>query len=165
MPGPSLYEISAGISAILENSDVHGGLSDEEIAELDQLEGDFRQKATSICRLLAELVALERAAALEHERLKELLHTRVRRVASLKSYLQSRMEVIGLQKLDLDGFEIRLQKSPLSVEFKGDPHALPQEYVTMRVEISKSALLAAYRHGEPMPAGVEVVAKTHLRIK
>lgn len=172
----TLYEISEEILARLQDVDATNNNnvepSAEDIdhaasltAELDEWNARLDGKLEGCCKVVMNLNALEESLRKESQRFAQRATTTANRVRWLKEYMKRSLERIGKDKFTAGLFDLRIQKSPMSVEIK-DEGLVPEEY-RLRVELHFNKTEIA-RHvqatGEIQP-GVEVRQGTHLRIK
>jgi len=98
--------------------------------------------------------------------LRALESSRRTAAASLKGYLQHWMEAIDRPKVETGLFKLSLQtNSTPSVGLTIEPSELPERFQRLRIEAAKDKICDAWKAGETLPQGVEVVRGKHLRIR
>lgn len=160
----ALYAISDELRAIVDGAD--GELPEDFDARLNQLEGEFRDKAESIALLCQELRRQAEAAAAEAKRLGELAAHRNNKVESLKEYLRHHMQATGQTSIKTDLVQVRIQRnSRPAINWQRPIEELPDAFRRVAVTLDTSKVYDAYRAGEPLPVGFEVTLGSHLRIQ
>lgn len=164
-----LYEMSGAIAAIEDAIiDADGELTDEIAAQLDAIEGTFESKVEACAFAIRNMETLADAAKIEETRIASLRKSRESGARRLKGYLQTCMEIACREKVETAAFKIALQKSPPSVVVDCDPSDLPSEYIRVipeSYEVDRKAIIADYKAGASLPAGVSVHDSYHLRIR
>jgi len=158
----SLYKI-AGDYKELQNMD----LDAETLADtLESIEGEFDDKADSICHVLANLEANAKASFDESERLGDRGVSIKIRIDGLKEYLRENMEKLGKKKIESAKFTINCVAGRDKVG-DIDYSKLPARFMyTPEVDekLDKKMLLAELKMGDI--EGAELVkSKSSLRIK
>jgi hypothetical protein len=154
---------------------MEGALPDELAELLAKAEGDFKAKAERVALFIRELLANAAAVKIEEERLTARRKHYERAADGLKRYLQGQMELAGIPKVEGKLCTLRLQKSPPGVI--GNPTLDSLAYwkttltwsrfvvtVPEQLRLDGRALIEAWKSGEEIPVGVEVVQGQHLRI-
>ncbi len=161
-----LYEIAPALLAIQEQSD-DGELTDEMIAQIANLEMALEDKLDACCCVLRGMQAHAEAYLAEAARMRQKVQIAQNNVERLKNYMQTNLETLGIERLEMRLFKLRLQKNPPScVVGTGVVVAkLPEEFKKVTVEPNKSAILAAYKECRALPAGITVVQTKGLRIQ
>ena len=161
-----LYKISDALLSILAASEETGELTPEQAEQLTALEGDFKDKVQSVCQVVRQWQSDAEAAKVEVARLSALATSRTRLADGLKSYLKVQMEATGQDKVKTDLFAVRIQKNSVpSCKVDIEATTLPPRFQRVTVEADKAALVDAFKAGELLPEGVEVVFGSHLRIQ
>lgn len=134
-------------------------------AELDEWNARLDGKLEGCCKVVMNLNALEESLRKESQRFAQRATTTANRVRWLKGYIKKCLERIGKDKFTAGLFDLRIQKSPMSVEIK-DEGLVPEEY-RLRVELhfNKTEIARHVQATGEIPPGVEVKQGTHLRIK
>ena len=163
----TLYNLSTELSAI--NDEIitaEGELSPDLEKKLDDLQIDFKQKASNIGRWMLNLTGNEEMLDVEIIRLQKRKRISENLYNRLKEYLKFCMEKADVTKLDFTAFTVRIQKNPPSVQIE-DETKLPSRFVRIKqiVEIDKSKILDALKSGECVGGAILISDKTHLRIK
>lgn len=122
----SLYEISdtyKQVQFMLEKD-----LDNEELKQaLDNIEGDFEEKADNIAKVIRHLTATENALKEEEKRLAERRRTISNNIKSTKEYLKYNMEVLDKKNFDTDLFKFYIKNNRQTVKYE-EGAILPEEY-------------------------------------
>ena len=172
----TLYEITEEILQRLEDVETVNNNNDEAKpeetdhaaslnAELDEWNMAFDKKLEGCCKVVFNLQAQEEALRKESQRFAQRATTTANRVRWLKDYMKQCLDRLNLTKMQAGLFDLRIQKSPLSVDIK-DEGLVPEEY-RLRVELvfDKQAIGRHIQATGEIPPGVEAKQGTHLRIK
>lgn len=158
-----LYEITQKYDIIkryIAESEVE---ADDFKLALDEIEGEFADKAESIVKLMAnikgdvEIFKKEEARIYDRRKAMENHHER------LKEYLFINMQQSGLAALKAGTFSISVQKNAPSVNLV-DEDLVPKEYFKQRLEIDKKSILDDLKAGKRVE-GAEIIQKESLRIR
>lgn len=166
-----LYEYGNALDELrAQLFDAEGELTPELEAALTEAEGSFNEKAERVALFIRELQSNAKAVKEEAQRLSSRAAQYEKTADGLKHYLQREMERVEVLRVEGKLINVRLQKSPPSVVTTladEEIRLLPAHYVTRVPElwkINKEAAIAAYKEGEPLPFGVEIVQNFHVRI-
>ena len=122
----SLYEISDAykqVQFMLEED-----LDNEELKQaLDNIEGDFEEKADNIAKVIRHLTATENALKEEEKRLAERRRTISNNIKNTKEYLKYNMEVLDKKNFDTDLFKFYIRNNRQTVKYE-EGVILPEEY-------------------------------------
>lgn len=158
-----LYELTQNylnLLDLLENPDIP-----KEIVEsaLEEVEGNFEDKAENIVKLIKSIEADIKAYKEEETRLSTRRKTLENKVKGLKEYLESSM--IALDKKDIKGkiFTLAIKKNPPSVVID-DLNILPKEYKKIEEKEDKEKIKEDIKKGIEVP-GARVEQKESLRIR
>lgn len=144
--------------------DAGGELTPDLAAELDAIQGAFREKAESVALYLRNLQASAEAAASEARRLTELAAVRSRAADGLKRYLLVHMERTGETKIETDRIRLRVQQnSRPSIHWTAEPELIPDPYRKTVYALDGEKVYQAWKAGTPLP-GFTVERGSHLRI-
>ncbi len=100
----------------------------EQVAEaLTVIEDNISNKVQNISYLIKEFDAKSKLFKEEEKRLKERKQTYENKVKSLKEYLLTSLEAVGLDKIEAGTFTVRKQKNPPSVSIV-DENLIPEQY-------------------------------------
>lgn len=162
-----LYEVADALVAIGEQLIENGGeLTPEIEAELAVLDGAFEQKVERILLYGKNLEASAEAAAAEARRLNSLSSTRANAARRLRDYVKAQMETAGRPKVETDRIVARIQKnSRPSITCAVPLDQLPASLVRVTTAFSADAAYEQFKTGVPLPAGIEVLHGTHLRVQ
>ena len=158
-----LYELTQNylnLLDLLENPDIP-----KEIVEsaLEEVEGNFEDKAENIVKLIKSIEADIKAYKEEETRLSTRRKTLENKVKGLKEYLESSM--IALDKKDIKGkiFTLAIKKNPPSVVID-DFNILPMEYKKIEEKEDKKKIKESIDNGVEVP-GARIEQKESLRIR
>jgi hypothetical protein len=164
-----LYEINEQIAAILARAAENDGvLSDADLDALTLLEIAFPQKVESVALYVRTLLAQAEVVGSEVDRLAARQKALQREADGLKDYLHRQLLERGESKVAGKLVTIAVQNNAPAVKLSINATDLPPAYqrvIPSKVEPDKTALLEAYKAGEHLPAGVEVVVGSHVRIR
>lgn len=163
-----LYELTKALTD-LETELENGTMPLEEIkSRLDQFSTQFEFKAVQIARMILNYESDMAQLKAEEERLYNKRQTLSNRVDSLKKYLLSNMEELGVSSVNYETVRILVQDNPFSVgEVSLD--ALPPEFIRIIPEQKmpdKQAILKHFKEtGEILPGVSEISRTKRLVIK
>ena len=125
---------------------------------------DFAAKAERIEMVRRSILAPNLAIRAEIARLEKKEKRNEKLAASLLAYLQSNMEMAGVEKLKTELFSFSVRLNPPSVQID-DAGALPPQYlITKPPEPSKQLIKDALKAGEVV-SGARLVQTKSLQIK
>ena len=163
----NLYEIN---QALTEKMTALGELlltgktpTDEEVADLIDLQGDLANKLTSYGYVVKNLTSELDSVDNEIKRLTAIKKAKASHIELLKSRMLTVMIDNGMDKIANPIMPIRLQNSPASVHICTNPESLPGEFVKIKYDTDKTALVKALKSGMVID-GVELVQSKHIRI-
>lgn len=163
----NLYEIN---QALTEKMTALGELlltgktpTDEEVADLIDLQGDLANKLTSYGYVVKNLTSELDSVDNEIKRLTAIKKAKASHIELLKSRMLTVMIDNGMDKIANPIMPIRLQNSPASVHICTNPESLPGEFVKIKYDADKTALVKALKSGMVID-GVELVQSKHIRI-
>ena len=171
----TLYEITEEILQRLEDVENHENNREDKAEDIDhaaalQTELDkwnmaFDKKLEGCCKVVFNLQAQEESLRKESQRFAQRATTTANRVRWLKDYMKRCLDRLNLTKMNAGLFDLRIQKSPLSVDIK-DEGLVPEVY-RLRAEIifDKQSIARHIQATGEIPPGVEAKQGTHLRIK
>jgi hypothetical protein len=164
----NLYDIGAEWVRLMDAvADSGGELSAEAEQALAEIDLADAKKVDGYCCVIRGLEARAKARGEEGRRIGQLAQADDNAARRLKLRLKEHLERTGRKRVDTDRFRVWVQASPASVVV--DPNviaALPEQFRRTVTEIKPdaAALIAAAKAGEELPAGVQIVQSTHLRI-
>lgn len=159
-----LYEIASDILALLDTTD-DGELAPGVEQRLDALQMAFDAKVEACCKIVRDYEAEETAMKAEAARFAKRAQSAANGKERLKAYVKNHLDALGIAKMDAGIFKVRCQANSVpSVRCSVDPADLPTQFNRIKVELNAAALADAWKAGEELPAGVEVVKGSHLRI-
>jgi SMC interacting uncharacterized protein involved in chromosome segregation len=163
-----LYELTAEYEVIAElafNTADNGEVNSELAEKLDAIETKIDEKLASCCRMVKNMQGIEEALKSEINRLQSKQRSAAKAVESIKDYMQTNMEQLGIDSRKVDSmFTVSIQASPPAVAVE-DMDQVPNEFdkEPARV-IDKTAIRLALQAGKQVP-GCTLVQSKHLRIK
>lgn len=170
----ALLQIDAWIEeSAAEIAANEGALPDELAALLDEAEGAWEEKVERVALYVNSLGATADAIKTEENRLRERRKAHENAAKRLKAYLQGQLELVGREKVSRPLATVALQASPPAVQHA---YATSDDAATLlgtewrdfvRTSHAFDAALAKERHkvGQPLPPGVAVTHRKHLRIR
>lgn len=160
----SLYEITSGFPALMENEEI----SEEDKKKIeDELIILLQQKSQNIIGYTKNIELTINAMKEEEKRIADNRKALENKISKFKEYVKECMENNGFTKIETELGTISIAKSPASVEIINEdevPSEFKQEVVT--VKIDKTKIKNNFKETGEIPAGVNIVTtNTNLRIK
>lgn len=160
----SLYEITSGFPALMENEEI----SEEDKKKIeDELEVLLQQKSQNIIGYTKNIELTINAMKEEEKRIADNRKALENKMVRFKDYVKECMEKNGITKIETGLGTLSIAKSPASVEIVNEdeiPSEFKQEVVT--VKIDKTKIKNNFKETGEIPAGVNIVTtNTNLRIK
>ncbi len=157
-----LYEISGCYNQLMEAVE-NGDIAINDMKDtLDAIEEDLNCKINSICKLMRNLEADEKAFKEEATRLSDCAKRVKEKREYLKKYIDETFKAMGLKKLETDLFKLSYRKSK-AVNITSF-EALPDNFLKVTTTIDKAGIKKALTDGEEV-AGAELVENMNLQIK
>lgn len=160
----SLYEITSGFPALMENEEI--SVEDKKKIE-DELVVLLQQKSQNIIGYTKNIELTINAMKEEEKRIADNRKILENKMARFKEYVKECMENNGFAKIETGLGTLSIAKSPTSVEIINEdeiPSEFKQEVVT--VKIDKTKIKNNFKETGEIPAGVNIVTtNTNLRIK
>lgn len=161
----SLFGITEELLQIFENIEI-----DEETGELlnleqlEQIQGEFDDKASNIALYIQELQAQAEAIKNKSESLKERQKSTTNKAERLKAYLSEMMNRAGKTKVETDDVRISFRKSE-SVDIL-DQSLIPEGYLNEKITVApnKTEIKKAIKNGQDI-AGAILIENQNLQIK
>jgi hypothetical protein len=172
----TLYQI-ADAREILDTwlLETEGEVTPELEALLAEIDGKADEKIERVALYIREQLALATAAKEEQTRIASVVSRRNKAAESLKLYLHREMERLGKDKVTGLLATIAIQKNPPSVKGELSPETLKDawqqgetafvRHVPESFALDRKAVVDAFKAGQPIPDGLEVVHETSLRIR
>ena len=160
----SLYEITSGFPALMENEEI----SEEDKKKIeDELEVLLQQKSQNIIGYTKNIELTINAMKEEEKRIADNRKALENKMAKFKEYVKECMENNGFSKIETELGTLSIAKSPVSVEIVNEdeiPNEFKQEVVTVKVD--KTKIKNNFKETGEIPAGVNIITtNTNLRIK
>ena len=160
----SLYEITSGFPALMENEEI----SEEDKKKIeDELEILLQQKSQNIIGYTKNIELTINAMKEEEKRIADNRKALENKMSKFKDYVKEWMEKNGITKIETGLGTLSIAKSPASVEIVNEneiPSEFKQEVVT--VKIDKTKIKNNFKETGEIPAGVNILTtNTNLRIK
>ena len=160
----SLYEITSGFPALMENEEI----TEEDKKKIEEeLTVLLQQKSQSIIGYTKNIELTISAMKEEEKRIAEDRKILENKMARFKDYVKECMERNGITKIETGLGTLSIAKSPVSVEIVNEdevPSEFKQEVVT--VKIDKSKIKNNFKETGEIPTGVNIItSNTNLRIK
>lgn len=161
-----LYELADALDrigdALIENG---GELTPEIEAQLNELDHSFTKKLETVILYMRNVEAAAVAAENEAQRLFDLGKRRRSAAARLKEYAKRCMELANVPRVETDRIIVRIQKnSRPSISCTVPLEQLPEGYVRVTKTFNAEVAYELHKAGMTLPAGIDVVIGTHLRI-
>lgn len=161
--GTSLYTIQDFFRQVASRIDEE--LDDNTLAQLEAIEAALPERFDAYCALRREFEAGAAAALEESKRLKALAQTRQNTADRLWQALSDTLSAMGQERFETPRFKAWFQKNGPSVRVDCDPATLPNNYVRLTIAPDRTAILADYKDGKQLPAGVTVEQSVSLRMR
>ena len=160
----SLYEITSGFPALMENEEI----SDEDKKKIeDELVILLQQKSQNIIGYTKNIELTINAMKEEEKRISDNRKALENKMARFKDYVKECMERNGVTKIETELGTLSIAKSPTSVEIVNEeevPSEFKQEVVT--VKIDKTNNKNNFKETGEIPNVVNIITtNTNLRIK
>ncbi len=160
----SLYEITSGFPALMENEEI----SEEDKKKIeDELVVLLQQKSQNIIGYTKNIELTINAMKEEENRIANNRKALENKLSKFKDYVKKCMENNGITKIDTGLGTLSIAKSPASVEIINEeaiPEEFKQEIVTVKVD--KTKIKNNFKETGEIPAGVNIITtNTNLRIK
>lgn len=160
---PKLYELSTAYNAILQQ------LEDADETQLEMLtdslecvQASIEVKVDGISKML-KIISDTSAIDAEIDRLQKMKRSAQSKERWLKSYLQSQMELMGIEKLKTDLFQVSIQNNPPAVD-DYDPALIPASYQKVTYDIDRRRILDDLKNGLNVP-GCALKQSKSIRIR
>lgn len=160
----SLYQISEEFVAAFENIEVDENGEILDLSALEEVEGEFDNKAENIALYIKNLSSMSAQIKDEESNLYRRRKSIDNKVDSLKRYLSGCMDRVGKDKLETPKCRISFRSSTaVKIENESD---LPEEFVkvTETKKPDKKALGEAIKAGREID-GVSLVTSRNIQIK
>lgn len=162
----SLYDITSGFPALMENTE----MSDEEKQKIqEELLTLLKQKSQNIIGYIRNIELTVEAMKMEENRLSEQRKALETRLEKFKIYVKDCMEQNGFanEKIVTPLGTLSIRKNPISIEIESED-AIPEEYknVIVTKKVDKTKIKNDFKETGEIPDGVQVITnKTSLVIK
>lgn len=160
----SLYEITSGFPALMENKEI----TEEDKKKIEEeLTLLLQKKSQNIIGYTKNIELTINAMKEEEKRISDNRKILENKLTKFKDYVKECMENNGFTKIETELGTLSIAKSPVSVEIINEdeiPSGFKQEVVT--VKIDKTKIKNNFKETGEIPAGVNIVTtNTNLRIK
>lgn len=160
----SLYEITSGFPALMENEEITQEEKEKIQEELTVL---LQQKSQNIIGYTKNIELTISAMKEEEKRISDNRKSLENKLINFKKYVKESMERNGITKIETTLGTLSITKSPTSVEIVNEdeiPSEFKQEVVT--VKIDKTKIKNYFKETGEIPEGTNIVtSNTSLRIK
>lgn len=160
----SLYEITSGFPALMENEEITQEEKEKIQEELTVL---LQQKSQNIIGYTKNIELTISAMKEEEKRISDNRKSLENKLINFKKYVKECMERNGITKIETALGTLSITKSPTSVEVVNEdeiPSEFKQEIVT--VKIDKTKIKNYFKETGEIPEGTDIItSNTSLRIK
>ena len=160
----SLYDITSGFPALLENTE----MSDEEKQKIqEELLTLLKQKSQNIIGYIRNIELTVEAMKIEENRLSEQRKVLENKLDNFKQYVKECMEQNGIMKIETGLGTISIAKNPISIEIENEEE-VPDEFKTTitTTKIDKTKIKDNFKETGEIPDGVKInTENTRLQIK
>lgn len=160
----SLYEITSGFPALMENEEI----TEEDKKKIEEeLTVLLQKKSQNIIGYTKNIELTINAMKEEEKRIADNRKVLENKISKFKEYVKECMENNGFTKIETELGTLSIAKSPTSVEIvNGDevPNEFKQEVVTIKID--KTKIKNNFKETGEIPTGVNIITtNTNLRIK
>ena len=160
----SLYEITGGFPALMDNEEI----TEEEKKKIeDELIVLLQQKSQNIIGYTKNIELTINAMKEEEKRIADNRKVLENKISKFKEYVKECMENNGFTKIETELGTLSIAKSPTSVEIVNEdevPNEFKQEVVTIKID--KTKIKNNFKETGEIPTGVNIITtNTNLRIK
>ena len=160
----SLYEITSGFPALMENEEI---TEDDKKKIEEELTLLLQKKSQNIIGYTKNIELTINAMKEEEKRISDNRKILENKIAKFKEYVKECMENNGFSKIETELGTLSIAKSPTSVEIVNEdeiPSEFKQEVIT--VKIDKTKIKNNFKETGEIPTGVNIITtNTNLRIK
>lgn len=152
----TLFELTGDALALHDLlTETGGDITEPSVAQaidawMKELDKGLHTKVDGYCILVRELEARAEARKAEAERLAKRAQVDENAARALKERLKVAFQMIGVEKIETDNFNVRVQKNggkaPLEVTVA--PEALPERFTVVERKVNNEAVRAALEAGE-----------------
>jgi len=162
-----MYDISKELDIARDDAYLYAEEHDGELPDyittyLDNLEGEYEEKAVNIACVIKDLVSFSNNIAIEQRRLKKLKSQTENEVERIKDYLSSFMT--PGDKIKTAEATISWRRST-SVVLSVDDKDLPEEFQKITIEASKSAIKDAIKNGDDVSDYASLKTINRIQVK
>jgi hypothetical protein len=158
-----LYELSTAYNAILQQLEDADETQLQCLTDtLDSIQSSIEVKVDGISKML-KIISDTTAIDAEIARLQKMKRSAQSKERWLKNYLQSQMELMGIEKLKTDLFSVSIQNNPPSVD-DYDPSMIPATYQKVSYDIDRRRILDDLKAGKEVP-GCALKQSKSIRIR
>ena len=160
----SLYEITSGFPALMENEEI----TEEDKKKIeDELITLLQRKSQNIIGYTKNIELTINAMKEEEKRISDNRKVLENKISKFKEYVKECMENNGFTKIETELGTLSIAKSPTSVEIVNEdevPNEFKQEVVTIKID--KTKIKNNFKETGEIPTGVNIITtNTNLRIK
>lgn len=160
----SLYEITSGFPALMENEEI----TEEDKKKIEEeLTVLLQQKSQSIIGYTKNIELTINAMKEEEKRIADNRKTLENKMTRFKEYVKECMERNNITKIGTSLGTLSIAKSPISIEIINEdevPSEFKQEVTTIKID--KTKIKDNFKETGEIPAGVNIITtNTNLRIK
>lgn len=160
----SLYEITSGFPALMENEEI----TEEDKKKIEEeLTVLLQKKSQNIIGYTKNIELTINAMKEEEKRIADNRKVLENKISKFKEYVKECMENNGFTKIETELGTLSIAKSPTSVEIVNEdevPNEFKQEVVTIKID--KTKIKNNFKETGEIPTGVNIITtNTNLRIK
>jgi predicted nuclease with TOPRIM domain len=162
----NLYNLSREYQEAFIELTSNDEFSDAAICDtLEGLEGELKEKMINLASFIKSLEGERGCIDNAMTDMKERYIKINGQIESLRSYLESAMDITGINDIKCEWFDVKLKKNPPSVSIINKDF-LPKQYLIeeVNVKIDKSSIRNAIKNGIEVP-GATLIQLTRLEIK
>ena len=160
----TLYEISEQYRQLLENIEIDENGEMLNIEELEEAEGQLKEKLEATALYVKELKAMAESIKVEMVALKERADAKIKRAESLSRYMGSIMQSHEMKEFGSSKVRLSFRKSDAVII--DNEFMIPKNYLkeTTTVTPDKVAIKKSLKFGEAIP-GAHLEERENLQIK
>ena len=160
----SLYEITSGFPALMENEEI----TEEDKKKIEEeLTVLLQKKSQNIIGYTKNIELTINAMREEEKRIADNRKVLENKISKFKEYVKECMENNGFTKIETELGTLSIAKSPTSVEIVNEdevPNEFKQEVVTIKID--KTKIKNNFKETGEIPTGINIITtNTNLRIK
>jgi phage host-nuclease inhibitor protein Gam len=156
---PNLYELGGDYKALQEAMDRPDVTQDEIavlITQLDETRGELRDKVDALCRVLANVKGNAEKFAAEEARLAKRRKSLENSQERIRNWIRASMDMLDVKKISTNVHTVSISPGQPKVVVV-DESVIPEEYVRVKREIDKKAVMDTYNNDGEIVPGCDII--------